>query len=48
MAAEAPDPSPVFFDGKQIGSEAALNGYTIKITSICDREVLFDLVKQPE
>jgi hypothetical protein len=48
IAAEAPDPSPVFFNGMQLGSEATVNGYTIKITSICDNDVLFDLVKQPE
>lgn len=47
IAAEAPDPSPVFFNGMQLGSEATLNGYTIRITSICDKEVLFDLVSQP-
>lgn len=47
MAAEAPDPSPVFFNGVELGAEATLNGYTIKITSICDKEVLFDLVSQP-
>ena len=48
LAAEAPDPSPVFFNGVQLGSEATLNGYTIRITSICDKDVLFDLVAQPE
>lgn len=47
LAAEAPDPSPVFFNGMQVGSEATVNGYTIRITSICDKEVLFDLVSQP-
>jgi hypothetical protein len=48
ISAEAPDPSPVFFNGMQLGSEATVNGYTIKITSICDNEVFFDLIKQPE
>ena len=47
MAADAPDPVPVFFNGLQLGSEASHNGYTIKITSICDGEVLFDVVQQP-
>jgi hypothetical protein len=30
-----------------VGQEATFDGYTIRITSICDGEVLFDLVKQP-
>ena len=48
IAAEAPDPSPAFFNDMRLGSEATFNGYTIRITSICDKDVLFDLVKQPE
>ncbi len=48
IAAEAPDPSPAYFNDMRLGSEATFNGYTIRITSICDKDVLFDLVKQPE
>ncbi|QOD02514.1 hypothetical protein [Pseudarthrobacter sp. BIM B-2242] len=48
IAADAPDPAPVFYDGMEVGSEATHNGYTIKVTSICDKEVLFDLVSQPK
>lgn len=48
MAADAPDPTPAYFNGLQPGSEASHNGYTIKITSICDGEVRFDLVQQPD
>ncbi|MDQ0663360.1 hypothetical protein QFZ35_001858 [Arthrobacter ulcerisalmonis] len=47
LAADAPDPTPVYFNDLELGSEAAMNGYTIRITSICDGEVLFDLVAQP-
>jgi hypothetical protein len=42
------EPAPKEFRGLAIGQEAVFAGYTIKITSICDKEVLFDLVKQPE
>lgn len=48
MAADAPDPTPAYFNGLQPGSKASHNRYTIKITSICDGEVRFDLVQQPE
>jgi hypothetical protein len=37
----------VFHTGLELGSEASMHGYTIRITSICDGEVLFDLVAQP-
>lgn len=47
LAADAPQPAPAFHNNLELGSEASLNGYTIKITSICDGEVLFDLVSQP-
>ena len=47
LAADAPDLAPVYFNDLTLGSEAALNGYTIRITSICKGEVLFDLVQQP-
>jgi hypothetical protein len=36
------------FRGLALGQEATFDGYTIKVTSICDGEVLLDLVKQPE
>jgi len=36
------------FPGLALGQEATFDGYTIKVTSICDGEVLFDLVQQPE
>lgn len=39
-------PASKEFRGLAIGQEASFDGYTIKITSICDKEVLFDLVKQ--
>lgn len=42
------EPASKEFGGLGIGQEATFDGYTIKITSICDKEVLFDLVKQPE
>ena len=48
MAADAPDPTPAYFSGLQLSSEASHNGCTIKITSICDGEVRFDLVQQPD
>ena len=48
MAADAPDPTPAYFNGLQFGAEASQNGYTIRITSICDGEVGFDLVQQPD
>ena len=47
LAADAPHPAPVFHKGLELGSEVSMNGYTIRITSICDGEVLFDLVAQP-
>jgi len=47
LFADAPDPTPVYFNGLKLGSEAAMNGYTIRITSICAEEVRFDLVQQP-
>jgi hypothetical protein len=48
LAADAPDPTPVYFHDLKLGSEAVMNGYTIRITSICDGEVLFDVVQQPD
>lgn len=42
------EPASKEFRGLAVGQEATFDGYTIKITSICDKEVLFDLVKQPE
>lgn len=42
------EPASKEFGGLGIGQEATFDGYTIRITSICDKEVLFDLVKQPE
>jgi hypothetical protein len=47
LAADAPQPAPVFHKGLELGSEVSMNGYTIRITSICDGEILFDLVAQP-
>jgi hypothetical protein len=35
------------FPGLALGQEAGFDGYTIKITSICEKEALFDLVTQP-
>lgn len=35
------------FNAKELGEEISYAGYTIRITSICDKEVLFDLVSQP-
>ncbi|TQJ41889.1 hypothetical protein FBY33_4010 [Arthrobacter sp. SLBN-112] len=40
-------PASKEFRGLAIGQQASFHGYTIKITSICDGEVLFDLVAQP-
>ncbi|MEW9870473.1 hypothetical protein [Arthrobacter sp. HS15c] len=42
------EPATKDFPGLTIGQEATFDGYTIRITSICDKEVLFDLVGQPE
>jgi hypothetical protein len=42
------EPATKAFPGLVIGQEAMFDGYTIRITSICDQEVLFDLVSQPE
>jgi hypothetical protein len=42
------EPATKEFPGLVVGQEAMFDGYTIKITSICDKEVLFDLVAQPE
>ena len=42
------EPPTKEFAGLVIGQEAMFDGYTIRITSICDKEVLFDLVSQPE
>ena len=35
------------FPGLAVGQETSFEGYTVRITSICDGEVLFDLVQQP-
>ncbi|MHC6592260.1 hypothetical protein [Arthrobacter sp. C152] len=40
-------PATQEFRGLALGQEATFDGYTIRITSICDGEVLFDLVQQP-
>jgi len=40
-------PATQDFRGLTLGQEATFDGYTIKITSICDGEVLFDVVQQP-
>ncbi len=42
------EPGTQEFRGLEIGHEATFGGYTIRITSICDREALFDLVSQPD
>lgn len=42
------EPATKEFPGLVIGQEAMFDGYTIRITSICDKEVLFDLISQPE
>jgi hypothetical protein len=41
-------PATQEFPGLTVGQEATFDGYTIKITSICDGEVLFDVVAQPD
>ena len=41
-------PSSKELPGLVVGQEATFGGYTIKITSICDGEVLFDVVEQPD
>ncbi|WP_457945796.1 hypothetical protein ACTAQI_10840 [Pseudarthrobacter sp. alpha12b] len=40
-------PASQEFPRLAVGQEATFDGYTIKITSICDGEVLFDVVQQP-
>ena len=40
-------PASQEFPGHAVGQEATFDGYTVRITSICDGEVLFDLVQQP-
>lgn len=48
VALSSPDESGTReFRGLAIGHEATFGGYTIRITSICDKEALFDLVSQP-
>lgn len=42
------EPATKELRGLAIGQESTFGGYTIRITSICDKEVLFDLVQQPE
>ena len=40
-------PATQDFRGLALGQEATFDGYTIRITSICKGEVLFDRVQQP-
>ncbi|BCW79636.1 hypothetical protein NicSoilC5_16550 [Arthrobacter sp. NicSoilC5] len=35
------------FRGLALGQQASFDGYTVRITSICEGEVRFDLVQQP-
>lgn len=42
------EPASTEFRGLVTGEEVSFDGYTIRITSICDKDVLFDLVKQPD
>ena len=40
-------PASKEFRGLAVGQQASFDGYTARITSICDGEVRFDLVQQP-
>ena len=44
---EVSSPASKDFPGLALGQEATFDGYTIRITSICEGEVRFDLVQQP-
>ncbi|MBB6404645.1 hypothetical protein [Arthrobacter sp. AZCC_0090] len=47
VTAHATGRSPEGFYSISVGDEITYEGYTIKITSICEKEARFDLVKQP-